>query len=168
MKKLLLLTLLTVALVVAGCKTVYVTETLTTTQTTTERITETTTVINERNMLETLAYPCVVYSDVYVSTLGYYLMNNGTQAITLHKMEVVNAGGVVFHTVIGIVITEQCADGVIKPGAGFEGINEFEEPYIPMEDLLQWKAVWYCTDAIGDFVVETPFTNPWVDWEDEE
>jgi uncharacterized protein YceK len=83
MKRTLLFTLLIVILVFSGCKTVYVTETITTTQTatttTTERITETATVINERNMLETLAYPCIVYSDVIVHSLGYYLMNNGIQ-----------------------------------------------------------------------------------------
>jgi hypothetical protein len=34
-----------------------------------------------------------------------------------------------------------------------------------MEDVMQWKAVWYCTDAIGDFTIETPVTDPWADME---
>ncbi|MDD3994923.1 MAG: hypothetical protein PHT06_03850, partial [Dehalococcoidales bacterium] len=85
MKKILLTALLSIVLVLTGCRTVYVTETQTTIQTgtTTEKITETTTkistqtttetktLINERNMLTGMAYPAVVYSDTIVPTFGY-------------------------------------------------------------------------------------------------
>jgi hypothetical protein len=30
---------------------------------------------------------------------------------------------------------------------------------------MQWVAEWYCSDAIGDFVVVTLFTDPWADEE---
>ncbi len=179
MKKLILITLLTLVLVFTGCKTVYVTETLTTTQmaTTTERYTETTTktsvvtttetktLINERNMLSGVAYPAVVYADAFVSTIGYYLMNQGTQSLILNKMEVVDAELKVIHTVSQSEIFEQFPGGVIHSGEGFYSYVEFEEPYYDLEYVMQWVAEWYCSDAIGDFVVVTLFTDPWADEE---
>jgi hypothetical protein len=179
LKKILLTALLSIVLVLTGCRTVYVTETQTTIQTgtTTEKITETTTkistqtttetktLINERNMLTGMAYPAVVYSDTIGHTFGYGLINQGTQSITLQKMEVLDAEMNIIHTVWPSVIQEQFHGGIIPSGEGYYSFVEFEEPYYQLEDVMQWRAEWYCGDAIGNFVIVTLATNPWADEE---